>query len=92
MTLALHDKRGAWSLQALSRPHLAVRIKLCERAPCDSAATADNDECTNGAAAISGRCGTASVCINTPGSYKCECRPGFVGDGKLCTSKWVWTT
>lgn len=25
-------------------------------------------------------CGKESVCINTPGSYRCECRPGYEGN------------
>ena len=26
-------------------------------------------------------------CTNTEGSYTCECKPGFTGDGKECTGK-----
>lgn len=25
-------------------------------------------------------CGKESICINTPGSYRCECRPGYEGN------------
>lgn len=27
-------------------------------------------------------CGKESVCINTPGSYRCECKPGYEGNSK----------
>ena len=28
-----------------------------------------------------------SVCTNNIGSYSCECRKGFIGDGRNCTSE-----
>ncbi|KAF5925874.1 hypothetical protein HPG69_002325 [Diceros bicornis minor] len=42
----------------------------------------DVDEC----AARFHRCGPSAVCVNLPGSYRCECRPGYesVGDGRTC--------
>ncbi|CAC5378602.1 FBN2_3 [Mytilus coruscus] len=38
------------------------------------------DECTEGSA----RCDPQAVCINTIGSFKCDCRPGYSGDGFTC--------
>eukprot|EP00933_Yihiella_yeosuensis_P070771 TRINITY_DN78936_c0_g1_i1.p1 TRINITY_DN78936_c0_g1~~TRINITY_DN78936_c0_g1_i1.p1 ORF type:complete len:1155 (+),score=147.67 TRINITY_DN78936_c0_g1_i1:493-3465(+) len=31
-------------------------------------------------------CGTGAVCVNTVGSFKCECVPGYWGDGNTCTN------
>ena len=41
---------------------------------------ADINEC------LSNNGGCAQVCVNTPGSYRCSCDPGFTlgMDGKLC--------
>ena len=43
----------------------------------------DIDECT----ANTDRC--AHTCVNTPGSYSCFCRPGYVlnSDGYNCNGK-----
>ena len=30
-------------------------------------------------------CGANAECVNLPGSYRCECRDGFTGDGTTCT-------
>jgi hypothetical protein len=29
-------------------------------------------------------CAKHAKCTNLPGSYKCECNPGYSGDGKYC--------
>lgn len=29
-------------------------------------------------------CHSKATCINLPGQYKCECKPGFKGDGYNC--------
>ena len=44
----------------------------------------DADECTDG----THNCDVdGAVCNNTPGSYSCRCKDGFVGDGINCTGK-----
>uniref|UniRef100_A0A672QGY6 Nidogen 1b n=1 Tax=Sinocyclocheilus grahami TaxID=75366 RepID=A0A672QGY6_SINGR len=40
---------------------------------------ADIDECQPG------RCHSDAICHNTQGSFTCQCRPGFHGDGFSCT-------
>ena len=40
---------------------------------------ADIDECSD-----ENDCAGEAKCLNTPGSYKCACKPGFVGNGKSC--------
>ena len=45
-------------------------------------------------------CHEDGVCINTDGSYRCECKVGFIGSGEICSgielcqlkSKFVFTT
>jgi len=44
----------------------------------------DIDEC----AADNGGCSSEATCINTPGSFKCTCLPGYRGCGFNCTGKW----
>ena len=45
---------------------------------------AEVDECTLG----THTCDTNSKCINTVGSYNCECYIGYNGDGYNCTGKY----
>ena len=45
----------------------------------------DMDECAR--PGEWGECGLDAVCENTPGSFMCVCREGFVQDGDNCTSK-----
>jgi hypothetical protein len=39
----------------------------------------DLNECSN-----KFLCSKHAKCTNLPGSYKCECNPGYFGDGKYC--------
>ena len=39
----------------------------------------DLNECSNKFV-----CAKHAKCTNLPGSYKCECNPGYSGDGKYC--------
>jgi len=41
----------------------------------------DVDECVT---CDHGGCSELATCDNTPGSYKCTCRPGSTGDGFHC--------
>lgn len=50
----------------------------------------DKDECTTNP------CQNGATCVNTEGSYDCQCLPGFEGDGCgngngfiVCTFYWV---
>ncbi|PFX28259.1 Protein HEG-like 1 [Stylophora pistillata] len=42
----------------------------------------DVDECSTGAHS----CDVHADCENIEGSYKCSCKPGYQGDGKICRS------
>ena len=36
------------------------------------------------------KCHPEAVCTNTHGSYSCQCKRGFIGDGKItCTKTYV---
>ena len=48
---------------------------------------ADIDECSS---ADLNTCDTENgTCVNTVGSYTCECNNGFTGDGSACTGMYV---
>ena len=40
---------------------------------------ADMDECC-----VGGYCHDNATCTNTPGSYFCTCKPGFIGNNTHC--------
>lgn len=44
---------------------------------------ADIDECEIGAH----NCDMHASCINVPGSFKCKCRTGWLGDGLKCNGE-----
>ena len=48
---------------------------------CNSLVFVDVDECIVG----SHDCHPDANCTNSPGSFSCQCKPGFLGDGKNCT-------
>lgn len=43
----------------------------------------DIDECETG----DNLCDENAFCYNTRGSYKCDCKPGFEGNGYACRGK-----
>ena len=45
--------------------------------------TLDTDECTVGTYP----CDPNATCRNTKGSFECNCKDGFTGDGKRCRGK-----
>ena len=45
----------------------------------------DIDECVTGVS----NCDPHATCINTPGSFTCFCKPGYIGDGSLCEGEYV---
>lgn len=45
----------------------------------------DIDECEIGAH----NCDMHAACINVPGSFKCRCRDGWIGDGIKCVGEYV---
>ena len=34
-------------------------------------------------------CGSNEKCINSPGSFLCECKPGYSGNGTFCEG-FIW--
>ncbi len=40
----------------------------------------DDNECLDGTS----NCGANAICINLPGSYRCECTDGYTGNGFIC--------
>ena len=46
----------------------------------------DVDECTLNMAGTF-TCDTDAQCVNSYGTYRCECNPGYAGDGKTCRGK-----
>ena len=41
----------------------------------------DIDECGSG----SHNCSEHATCINTDGHFNCSCKPGYIGDGYMCS-------
>ena len=41
--------------------------------------TADVNEC-----AVGNPCGVNAICVNTIGSYTCDCVDGYVANGSMC--------
>ena len=44
----------------------------------------DVDECTTG----THNCHVNATCNNTKGSYECDCKDGYNGDGQICTGNY----
>lgn len=51
---------------------------------CTSIIHTDVNECTMG----TDNCHPNALCTNTRGSFLCQCRAGFEGDGVICTGTW----
>ena len=41
----------------------------------------DINECSTG----SHDCHENAICVNTAGHFNCSCKPGYSGDGRLCS-------
>ncbi|XP_033647128.1 neurogenic locus notch homolog protein 1-like isoform X1 [Asterias rubens] len=61
-------------------------IKLFRCGPCPLGYTGDGVRCRDINECLTGNyeCHQNATCINTVGSYECQCNQGFVGDGKRC--------
>ncbi len=53
---------------------------------CTISSPTDIDECSTN----EHLCGENAVCENTPGSYRCKCKEGYEGDGKVCKGECRW--
>merc|ERR1712050_302491 len=62
---------GLWN----TKPEIKRRV-ICEKKD-------DVDECAEG----TDNCHENGVCRNLQGSFECQCRPGYEGDGITCTPK-----
>ena len=51
---------------------------------CRAVSLIDIDEC-----AESAPCSENADCFDTEGSFSCQCRPGFSGDGLNCTRELI---
>ena len=60
-----------------------VKVKLTSHQPVINQFYADIDECTTGQHG----CNENANCMNTLGSYVCQCFNSFIGDGHQCTRK-----
>lgn len=49
----------------------------------DDYGCADINECSDGTST----CHSDAICINQVGSFSCQCKPGFSGNGYYCTGK-----
>lgn len=45
----------------------------------------DVNECSDSPS--SNNCSENADCVNTPGSFECNCRSGYIGDGVNCTGR-----
>ena len=45
----------------------------------------DIDECL-----VSNECDSNANCENTNGSFICQCKIGFTGDGASCSGEYAW--
>lgn len=61
----------------LSGKHFQCRVTMSCFAV--SVHVLDEDECINGVA----KCHENAECINSPGVFRCQCKPGFDGDGVI---------
>jgi hypothetical protein len=59
-------------------------IRLSARCTCCfSFCSVDINECED----ENSGCDTEADCINIEGSFRCQCKPGFIGDGEVCKGK-----
>ena len=98
--LKVNDVRQRWKHRSSASAHIGVStcllqeydlrdvasslvFRVCPKAHCFITlhCVADIDECATG----NGGCGTK--CVNTAGSFRCECDPGYIlnSDGSTCS-------
>ena len=50
----------------------------------------DINECSDGSA----NCDVNAICVNEIGTFNCQCKPGFTGNGRTCEGNhfnlWIW--
>jgi len=47
----------------------------------------DTNECLTN----NGGCHAQAICSNSPGSFSCTCKPGYLGDGFNCTGNFLFS-
>ncbi|XP_072017956.1 uncharacterized protein [Amphiura filiformis] len=67
-------------------PRRTTIIKLYQCGPCPPGYTGDGERCEDINECLTGdyACDRNARCVNTIGSYRCDCNEGFVGDGQTC--------
>ena len=72
---------GSYSLTCLSGYEGNATLGVCADIDECSVATANAGSSSNSTTTIDGYCTAESVCVNTVGSFTCNCPDGYTGDG-----------
>lgn len=68
---------------AIEALYICCRIFICSYDG-NGQVCKDTDECALGMAS----CAQDAECKNTQGSFRCECKEGFTGDGEFCLGEY----